>query len=54
MQYEYLDQPRSGDHICYISDLTSFQKHYPKWSVTKSLDDVFREMISAWNIRLHE
>lgn len=54
MQYEYLDQPRAGDHICYISDLTSFQKHYPKWSVTKSLDDVFREMISAWNVRLHE
>ena len=54
MQYEYLDQPRVGDHICYISDLTSFQKHYPKWSVTKSLDDVFREMISAWNVRLHE
>lgn len=54
MQYEYLDQPRVGDHICYISDLTSFQKQYPKWSVTKSLDDVFREIISAWNVRLHE
>jgi CDP-paratose 2-epimerase len=54
MQYEYLDQPRVGDHICYISDLASFQKHYPKWSVTKSLDDVFRDMISAWNVRLHE
>lgn len=54
MQYEYLDQPRAGDHICYISDLASFQKHYPKWSVTKSLDDVFRDMISAWNVRLHE
>lgn len=53
MQYEYLDQPRAGDHICYISDLSSFQKHYPKWSVTKSLDDVFRDMITAWNVRLH-
>jgi CDP-paratose 2-epimerase len=53
MQYEYLDQPRVGDHICYISDLTSFQKHYQKWSVTKSLDEVFREMISAWSDRLH-
>lgn len=54
MQYEYVDQPRSGDHICYISDLSRFQRHYPNWSVTKSLDDVFREMISAWNDRLHE
>ena len=54
MHYEYLDQPRAGDHICYISDLASFQKHFPKWSVTKSLDDVFRDMITAWNVRLHE
>ncbi len=54
MQYEYLDQPRVGDHICYISDLTGFQKHYPQWSVTKGLDNVFRDMISAWNIRLRE
>lgn len=54
MQYEYLDQPRVGDHICYISDLTGFQKHYPQWSVTKGLDNVFREMISAWNVRLRE
>lgn len=54
MQYEYLDQPRVGDHICYISDLTGFQKHYPQWSVTKGLDNVFRDMISAWNVRLRE
>lgn len=52
MHATYLDQPRAGDHICYISDLSRFQKHYPKWSVSKSLDDVFREMIAAWNVRL--
>ncbi len=52
MRYEYVDQARSGDHICYISDLTRFQSHYPKWSVTKSLDDVFREMIQSWTNRL--
>ncbi len=54
MQYEYHDQPRVGDHICYISDLTGFQRHYPQWSVTKGLDNVFRDMISAWNIRLRD
>lgn len=53
MQYEYLDQPRVGDHICYISDLSKFQSHYPKWSVTKSLKDVLLDMITAWNVRLH-
>lgn len=54
MRYEYVDQPRSGDHICYISDLSRFQRHYPKWSVTKSLEDVFRDIVGAWTIRLRE
>jgi CDP-paratose 2-epimerase len=54
MRYEYVNQPRSGDHICYISDLSQFQHHYPKWSVTKSLDDVFRDIVGAWTVRLHE
>lgn len=53
MHYEYLEQPRAGDHVCYISDLARFQQHYPKWSVTKSLEDVFQDMIAAWNVRLH-
>lgn len=54
MCHEYVDQPRSGDHICYISDLSRFQLHYPKWSVTKSLDDVFRDIVEAWTVRLRE
>lgn len=52
MQYEYLDQPRAGDHMCYISDLSKFQSHYPKWSVTKSLKNMLLDMINAWNVRL--
>lgn len=54
MCHEYVDQPRSGDHICYISDLSRFLRHYPKWSVTKSLDDVFRDIVEAWTVRLRE
>jgi CDP-paratose 2-epimerase len=54
MHYEYVDQPRAGDHICYISDLAKFQNHYPKWSVTKSLNDVFHAIAEAWTVRLSE
>jgi CDP-paratose 2-epimerase len=54
MEYEYVDQPRSGDHICYISDLSRFQSHYPKWSVTKSLDEIFQEIVQSWNARIPE
>lgn len=47
MQWEYLDKNREGDHICYISDLTKMQTHYPSWGITKTLDDVFLEIYQA-------
>ncbi|MFM5890543.1 MAG: NAD-dependent epimerase/dehydratase family protein, partial [Dolichospermum sp.] len=43
MQYEYVDKNREGDHICYYSDLRKMQQHYPQWSITKSLTDIFTE-----------
>jgi CDP-paratose 2-epimerase len=52
MEYEYTDEPRDGDHICYISNLTRFKSHYPRWGVSKSLDDIFIEISNAWKIRL--
>ncbi len=36
---EYVDEPRRGDHICYISDLSRLRADYPEWEVTVSLDD---------------
>jgi CDP-paratose 2-epimerase len=47
MQYEYVDQNRAGDHICYISDLTKMKAHYPGWGITKTLDSVFEEIYQA-------
>jgi CDP-paratose 2-epimerase len=52
MQWEYVEQNREGDHICYISDLTKMKAHYPGWSVTRSLDDIFVEIIDGWRARL--
>jgi CDP-paratose 2-epimerase len=51
MEYEYLEQNREGDHICYISDLSKMQRHYPQWSITKSLDKIFEEIYASWNQR---
>jgi len=51
MKYEYLDRPRSGDHICYISDLSKVHAHFPEWRKTKSLDDLFVELHQAWMCR---
>ncbi len=47
MQQAYVEQPRIGDHICYISDLTKLQQHFPGWGITKSLDDIFREIAAS-------
>ena len=47
MEYEYVEQNRAGDHICYISDLTKLRAHYPGWDITKTLDSVFEEIYLA-------
>ncbi len=45
--WTYSEQARKGDHICYISSLAKFKAHYPGWSLTRSLDSILREMVSA-------
>jgi CDP-paratose 2-epimerase len=52
MVYEYDDKIWQGDHICYISDLSKMRTHYPSWSITKTLDDIFTEIHTAWQQRL--
>jgi len=47
MNFEYMDQNRTGDHICYISDLSKIKAHYPCWGITKTLDDVFHGIYLA-------
>ena len=43
--YTISDENRSGDHICYYSDLTKLKSHFPSWSVSKSLDEIIDEII---------
>ncbi len=51
MPSTYVDKNREGDHICYISDLAKMRSHYPSWDLTKSLDDIFSEIVQAWKAR---
>jgi CDP-paratose 2-epimerase len=51
MEYEYVDQNRKGDHICYISDLTKMKTHYPDWAISKDLRETFEEIFRAWRDR---
>ena len=46
---EYVETSRLGDHITYISDLRRLRADYPRWDITRSLDDIFRELTSTRN-----
>ena len=52
MQYEYSEDNRSGDHICYISNLAKMRSHYPTWQITRSLDDIFLEIHRAASAKI--
>ena len=47
MSYEYVDQSRKGDHICYISDLSRMKEDYPGWGITKDLKTTFVEIYES-------
>jgi CDP-paratose 2-epimerase len=50
--FTYVDQARSGDHICYYSDLRKMKEHYPDWNLKHSLQNIFEEIVAAWRRRL--
>jgi CDP-paratose 2-epimerase len=52
MQYTYDPTNRIGDHICYYSDLAKAHEHYPQWSITIPLQQIFREIYDSWCQRL--
>jgi CDP-paratose 2-epimerase len=52
MKWRYVDENRVGDHICYYSDLRKMRGDYPAWGITKTLDDIFREIARSWTVRL--
>ncbi len=48
MKYKYAETNRAGDHICYYSDLSKINSHYPSWSITKSLQTIFYEIYDVY------
>ena len=47
MSYQYVDENRRGDHICYISDLRKFKAHFPAWTQQYSLADIAGQLVEA-------
>ena len=44
LAWTYVDEPRRGDHICYISDLRRFRADYPEWEPEVSLEEMLVEL----------
>ena len=44
MVYEYIEENRIGDHICYYSDLSKIKMHYPEFKITKDLNYIIENI----------
>lgn len=42
--FDYVNENRSGDHIWYISDVSKFKSHYPKWDFKYSGDMILEDI----------
>jgi CDP-paratose 2-epimerase len=51
MQYDYIDKPREGDHICYITDFSALRSDYPDWNITLSLQEILHQIAISMNER---
>lgn len=49
--YQYLEDNRIGDHMCYISNLDKMRAHYPEWDITVSLEETIKQIVEAWQNR---
>jgi CDP-paratose 2-epimerase len=52
LDWEYVPENRKGDHIWYISDLTTFKSHYPNWTLSYDvpgiLHDIYEQNAERW------
>jgi CDP-paratose 2-epimerase len=44
LSWEYVDEPRRGDHICYISDVRRFCSDYPGWEPEVTLAEILSDL----------
>jgi CDP-paratose 2-epimerase len=46
MSTTYIENNRIGDHIWWISDVSKFKSHFPKWSHTRNVRDILVEIFN--------
>jgi CDP-paratose 2-epimerase len=46
LRWRYSGEPRKGDHICYISDLSKLRAHFPAWQMQYPLARILDEIVA--------
>jgi CDP-paratose 2-epimerase len=53
LRHTYSERARSGDHVCYITDVRKLERDYPSFRIARSLDEILDELVeheqeAAW------
>lgn len=51
LSYSYTENNRVGDHVWYISDVSKFKMHYPKWNYTFDTEEILQEIYKSLLLR---
>jgi len=51
MRTRYVDEPRVGDHIWYVSDTRRFERDHPDWSFQHDLESILRDILRGFRDR---
>ena len=52
LKYSFDPQPRMGDHVWYISDVSKFMGHFPQWQYSYDLKKILKDIHQAQIRRL--
>jgi len=47
LRHRFEDRSRTGDHVCYISDLSKLRSHFPHWELESNLPAIFSEILES-------
>lgn len=52
MEWDYVEDARTGDHRIYYSDLRKLRNHFPDWRIEHNLESIFDQLVESWSGRL--
>ena len=47
LDWKYFDENRQGDHMWWISDISRFQSHYPRWNLTYDVPAILQGGVTS-------